>query len=117
MASRTCDLVERVHLAHQFNLDALLRYASSDVHTFPHSPSKFSFGHGQSNPTFLLEASLGSSAKRYVLRKKPPGKLLESAHAVEREFQVIEALSVHTQVPVPRVFCLYTDFSVIGTLT
>ncbi|XP_028071767.1 probable acyl-CoA dehydrogenase IBR3 [Camellia sinensis] len=91
MASRTCDLVERVHPAHQFDLDALLRYASSHVHTFPRSPSKFSvsqFGHGQSNPTFLLETSSGSSVKRYVLRKKPPGKLLESAHAIEREFQV-----------------------------
>ncbi|KAI7984604.1 hypothetical protein LOK49_LG15G00704 [Camellia lanceoleosa] len=119
MASRTCDFVERVHPAHQFDLDALLRYASSHVHTFlalpPNSPSLSQFGHGQSNPTFLLEASLGSSAKRYVLRKKPPGKLLESAHAVEREFQVIEALGVHTQVPVPKVFCLCTDSSVIGT--
>lgn len=118
MASRACDLVERVHPAHQFDLDALLRYASSHVHAFPLSPSKFSvsqFGHGQSNPTFLLEVSSGSSVKRYVLRKKPPGKLLESAHAVEREFQVIEALGIHTQVPVPKVFCLCTDSSVIGT--
>ncbi|GMP57072.1 hypothetical protein CsSME_00021311 [Camellia sinensis var. sinensis] len=118
MASRTCDLVERVHPAHQFDLDALLRYASSHVHTFPRSPFKFSvsqFGHGQSNPTFLLEASSSSSVKQYVLRKKPPGKLLESAYAVEREFQVIEALGIHTQVPVPKVFCLCIDSSVIGT--
>lgn len=46
------------------------------------------FGHGQSNPTFLLEAGSGGIVKRYVLRKKPPGKLLPSAHAVDREFQV-----------------------------
>lgn len=46
------------------------------------------FGHGQSNPTFLIEVGSGSSLKRYVLRKKPPGKLLQSAHAVDREFQV-----------------------------
>lgn len=46
------------------------------------------FGHGQSNPTFLIEVISGSSVNRYVLRKKPPGKLLASAHAVEREFQV-----------------------------
>lgn len=46
------------------------------------------FGHGQSNPTFLLEVHSGSVIKRYVLRKKPPGKLLDSAHAVEREFKV-----------------------------
>lgn len=47
------------------------------------------FGYGQSNPTFLLEVGSGASVVRYVLRKKPPGKLLESAHAIEREFQVI----------------------------
>lgn len=46
------------------------------------------FGHGQSNPTFLMEVGEGGSLKRYVVRKKPPGKLLQSAHAVEREFQV-----------------------------
>lgn len=46
------------------------------------------FGHGQSNPTFLLEVHSGHLKKQYVLRKKPPGKLLQSAHAVEREFQV-----------------------------
>ncbi|KAI8030909.1 putative acyl-CoA dehydrogenase IBR3 [Camellia lanceoleosa] len=64
---------------------------------------------------FLLEATSGSSVKRYVPRKKPLSKLLESAHAVEREFQVIEALGIHTQVPVPKVFCLCTDSSVIRT--
>ena len=47
------------------------------------------FGHGQSNPTFLMEVvGGGGSVKRYVVRKKPPGKLLQSAHAVEREYQV-----------------------------
>ncbi|GFZ13976.1 acyl-CoA dehydrogenase-like protein [Actinidia rufa] len=98
MASRTCDLVGRVHPAHSFDLDALLRL-------------------GMVNQTlhFLIEVSSGASVKRYVLRKKPPGKLLESAHAVEREFQVLQALGVHTQVPVPKVFCLCTDSSVIGT--
>ena len=46
------------------------------------------FAGGQSNPTFLLEADSG----RYVLRRKPPGTLLPSAHAVDREFKVISAL-------------------------
>ncbi|KAL6990006.1 putative acyl-CoA dehydrogenase ibr3 [Sarracenia purpurea var. burkii] len=118
MANRTCDLAGQVNPAHAFDLDALLSYASFYVEGFPISPSKFSifqFGHGQSNPTFLLEVSSGSSVKRYVLRKKPSGKLLESAHAVEREFQVLQALGIHTQVPVPKVFCLCTDSSVIGT--
>ncbi|CAN6551328.1 unnamed protein product [Malus baccata var. baccata] len=101
-----------------FDLNALLSYASANVHGFPPSPSNFTvskFGHGQSNPTYKVEAGSGASLKRYVLRKKPPGKLLQSAHAVEREFQVLQALGTHTLVPVPKVYCLCTDSSVIGT--
>ncbi|KAL3505695.1 hypothetical protein ACH5RR_031077 [Cinchona calisaya] len=118
MAIRTSDLVGQVHPTQQFAVDSLLRYASANVERFPLSPSQFilsQFGYGQSNPTFLIEVHSGSSIKRYVLRKKPPGKLLESAHAVDREFQVLHALGTHTSVPVPKVFCLCTDSSVIGT--
>lgn len=46
------------------------------------------FGHGQSNPTYLLQVELHGAVQRYVLRKKPPGHILQSAHAVEREYQV-----------------------------
>ncbi|XP_057957891.1 probable acyl-CoA dehydrogenase IBR3 [Malania oleifera] len=118
MAHRTSDLVGGVQPGHQFDTDALLRYCSANVEGFPLPPSQFTvsqFGHGQSNPTFLVEAGSGSSVKRYVLRKKPPGKLLRSAHDVEREYQVLRALGVHTKVPVPKVFCLCTDPSVLGT--
>ncbi len=59
---------------------------------------------GQSNPTFLLQAQSG----RYVLRAKPPGKLLPSAHMVEREFRVMAALA-DTRVPVPRMLALAGD--------
>ena len=65
---------------------------------------------GQSNPTYLLE----TPARKYVLRRKPPGKLLPSAHAVDREFRVISAL--HAQgfpVAEPVVYC--ADESVVGT--
>lgn len=118
MASRTSDLLGRVHPAHAFDFEALFRYSCANVDGFPVSSSSFTisqFGHGQSNPTFLMEVGEGGSLKRYVVRKKPPGKLLQSAHAVEREFQVLRALGLHTQVPVPKVFCLCTDTSVIGT--
>ncbi|KAA8527427.1 hypothetical protein F0562_034858 [Nyssa sinensis] len=118
MASRRSDLDGLLHPSHELDVDALFRYSSAHVQGFPLSPSKFTvsqFGHGQSNPTFLMEVRSGSSVKRYVLRKKPPGKLLPSAHAIEREFQVLQALGIHTQVPVPKVFCLCTDSSVIGT--
>lgn len=68
------------------------------------------FKGGQSNPTYLLSAG----AQRYVLRKKPAGHLLPSAHAVEREYRVITALSA-TDVPVARTYALCEDVDVIGT--
>ncbi|XP_023768714.1 probable acyl-CoA dehydrogenase IBR3 isoform X1 [Lactuca sativa] len=118
MALNTDELVGKPNSAIEFDTDALFRYCSIHVEGFPVSSSKFSisqFGHGQSNPTYLIELQSGALLKRYVLRKKPPGKLLQSAHAVEREFQVLHALGTHTLVPVPKVFCLCTDSSVIGT--
>ncbi len=62
------------------------------------------FATGQSNPTYLIDAESG----RYVLRAKPPGVLLKSAHLVEREYRVMEALA-GSDVAVPRVFCLCND--------
>jgi aminoglycoside phosphotransferase (APT) family kinase protein len=70
------------------------------------------FRGGQSNPTFLLTAADGA---RYVLRKKPAGVLLPSAHAVDREFRLISALH-GSAVPVARPLCFCTDESVIGTI-
>lgn len=111
--------VEASGVVNDFNVDGLVQYCSQHVQGFPLAPThvKISqFGHGQSNPTYLLEVSLGGSlVKKYVLRKKPAGKLLQSAHAVEREFQVLNALGTYTLVPVPKVFCLCTDSAVIGT--
>jgi aminoglycoside phosphotransferase (APT) family kinase protein len=69
------------------------------------------FKGGQSNPTYLLI----TPAQCYVLRRKPPGQLLASAHAVDREYKVLRALGEHTIVPVPRTHVLCTDDSVIGT--
>jgi aminoglycoside phosphotransferase (APT) family kinase protein len=68
------------------------------------------FDAGQSNPTF----SITDGNRRWVLRKKPPGKLLPKAHMVEREHRVMAALA-ETDVPVPRVLALCEDSSVIGT--
>jgi aminoglycoside phosphotransferase (APT) family kinase protein len=69
------------------------------------------FKGGQSNPTYQLV----TPTKRYVLRRKPPGKLLPSAHAVDREFRVISALGP-TGFPVARAYGLCTDDDVIGTM-
>jgi len=68
------------------------------------------FAGGQSNPTYRLSAASG----QYVLRRKPPGPLLPSAHAVDREFRVMRALA-ETAVPVPRVHALCEDDAVIGS--
>ncbi|HRJ70276.1 MAG TPA: phosphotransferase [Beijerinckiaceae bacterium] len=68
------------------------------------------FKGGQSNPTFLVRAG----GKAYVLRRKPPGKLLPSAHAVDREFKVISALA-GTDVPVAKAHALCEDDTVIGS--
>jgi aminoglycoside phosphotransferase (APT) family kinase protein len=67
------------------------------------------FNGGQSNPTFLLS----TPANKYVLRKKPDGDLLSSAHAIDREYRVMRALS-NTGVPVPRMLTYCEDTSVIG---
>ncbi|NJD32716.1 MAG: phosphotransferase family protein [Gammaproteobacteria bacterium] len=69
------------------------------------------FKGGQSNPTYLLTAG----GQRFVLRRKPPGKLLPSAHAVDREYRVIKALA-ETDVPVARALALCEDDGVIGTM-
>ncbi|MEL7164064.1 MAG: phosphotransferase family protein [Pseudomonadota bacterium] len=68
------------------------------------------FAGGQSNPTFLLKTSAG----KYVLRRKPPGQLLKSAHAVDREFRVQRALA-GTDVPVARMHHLCEDPAIIGS--
>lgn len=62
------------------------------------------FSTGQSNPTYRLDANSGT----YVLRSKPPGTLLKSAHMVEREYRVMAALT-GTEVPVPNMYCLVSD--------
>lgn len=69
------------------------------------------FKGGQSNPTYQLV----TPDRRYVLRRKPPGKLMPSAHAVDREYRVIDALH-GAGFPVPRAFALCEDESVIGTM-
>jgi aminoglycoside phosphotransferase (APT) family kinase protein len=95
---------------HRFDEQRLLDYLSSHVESFRGPLSVSQFKGGQSNPTYLLDAASG----RYVLRRKPPGKLLKSAHAVDREFRIISALYA-TGFPVPRPLVLCEDDEIIGT--
>ena len=96
----------------RFDEASLLRYLSAHLEGFAGPFTVQQFRGGQSNPTFLLSAADGT---RYVLRCKPAGQLLPSAHAVDREFRVISALH-GSDVPVARPYCLCTDESVIGTM-
>ena len=72
-------------------------WAAAHVEGFRGPSRATKFATGQSNPTYLIEAASG----RYVLRRKPPGKLLKSAHMIEREFRVLKALE-GTGFPAPR---------------
>jgi aminoglycoside phosphotransferase (APT) family kinase protein len=99
-----------VREAHKFDVARLEAYLRENVEGFSGTLEVAQFKGGQSNPTYRLSAG-GTS---YVLRRKPPGNLLPSAHAVDREYKVITALA-KAGIPVPRTYCLCTDDSVVGT--
>lgn len=90
--------------AEHLDIGQLAVYLESAIPGFAGLREASKFSGGQSNPTFLLVADSG----RYVLRKQPPGKLLKSAHAVDREYRVIAALK-DSGVPVPQVYHLCED--------
>ena len=95
---------------HRFDEAGLARYMAAHLEGVRPPLSVQQFHGGMSNPTFMLRDGNG---QRWVLRKKPPGKLLPSAHAVDREFKVISALS-GSGVPVARAYALCEDPAVIG---
>ena len=86
-------------------------YLNDNVENFKGPLEVREFKGGQSNPTYQLV----TPKKKYVLRRKPPGKLLPSAHAVDREYKVITALN-STGFPVPKTYKLCLDESIIGTI-
>ncbi len=97
--------------SHRFDEATLEAYLTAHVPDFKGPLTVRQFKGGQSNPTYQLI----TPNHRYVLRRKPPGKLLKSAHAVDREFRVISALN-KTDFPVPRAHVLCEDESIIGTM-
>ena len=99
-----------VREAHRFDVAVLERYLQDRVGDFAGPLTVRQFMGGQSNPTYHLS----TPRAQYVLRRKPPGKLLPSAHAVDREYRVITALA-GSGVPVPRTYILCQDDAVIGT--
>ncbi|MCW5748196.1 MAG: phosphotransferase [Alphaproteobacteria bacterium] len=113
MARRGADYIGTMEVQerHRFDTAALDRFMTGRVPGFVAPVKAEQFRGGQSNPTYRLTDGAG---RQYVLRRKPPGKLLPSAHAVDREFRIISALN-RTDVPTPRAYALCEDDSVIGT--
>jgi aminoglycoside phosphotransferase (APT) family kinase protein len=97
--------------SHRFNEADLAAWMSDHVEGFAGPLEVRQFKGGQSNPTYELT----TPGQKYVMRRKPPGKLLPSAHAVDREYRVISALHP-TGFPVPRPYGLCEDEGVIGTM-
>ena len=94
----------------RFDVAALEAWMRANVEGFEGRMEVEQFRGGQSNPTFRIS----TPSRRYVMRRKPAGKLLPSAHAVDREYRVMTALA-GTPVPVPRTYGLCTDDAVIGS--
>jgi len=99
-----------VRSEHLVDADSLVEYLTGKMDGFAGPLTIRQFKGGQSNPTYLLEVASG----KYVMRRKPPGKLLKSAHAVDREYRVISALYA-AGFPVPRPYVLCEDDDVAGT--
>ncbi|MBM0107094.1 phosphotransferase [Steroidobacter sp. S1-65] len=95
---------------HRIDEASLWRYLQQHLDDFSGPASLRQFQGGQSNPTYLIQ----TPGKKFVLRKKPPGKLLPSAHLIEREYRILRALP-DTEVPVPCARVLCEDASIIGT--
>ena len=97
--------------AQELDLSKLADYLAGHIPEFKGQLKAEKFAGGQSNPTFKVTAG----ENQYVLRRKPPGELLASAHAVDREFKVISALA-NTEVPVPKTYVLCEDDNIVGSM-
>ena len=106
-ASSTID----VKPAHRFDQARLEAYLAEHLAGFEGPLTVRQFEGGQSNPTYVLD----TPTARYVLRRKPPGMLRKSAHAVDREYRVLHALN-KTDFPVPQALLMCGDENVIGTM-
>jgi aminoglycoside phosphotransferase (APT) family kinase protein len=100
-----------IRAAHRFDEQALAAWMEMHVEGFSGPLEVRQFQGGQSNPTYVLQ----TPGRDYVLRRKPPGILLKGAHAVDREYRLIDALHP-TGFPVPRPYGLCLDENVIGTV-
>lgn len=101
-----------VREGNRFDEARLAEYLHGTIPGFQGPLTVKQFEGGQSNPTYLLV----TPKERYVLRRKPSGPVLKSAHAVDREFRVIRALSETNAVPVPQALLMCSDEDIIGSM-
>ena len=94
----------------ELDADKVEAFFRENVRDFDGNAEISQFKGGQSNPTYKVS----SGRKSWVIRRKPPGQLLPSAHAVDREFRVLKALG-KTNVPVPKTYLLCMDETILGT--
>ena len=99
-----------VREAHRLDEEKLQVYLAANMDGIGDDIAMYQFAVGQSNPTYMIS----TGGYEFVLRKKPPGTLLPSAHAVDREYRIMTALR-DTDVPVPKTYLLCEDESVLGT--
>ena len=110
--AKTVPVMER----HRFDVSSLDRYFTARLEGYRGGLEVRQFDSGHSNPTFFVDAEMTDGKRHnFVLRKKPPGKLVASAHQVDREFRVISALA-RTDVPVAPARLLCDDDRVIGQM-
>jgi aminoglycoside phosphotransferase (APT) family kinase protein len=97
-------------MSHALNLEPLVRYLRTEGLADERGITASPLSGGQSNPTFRITAG----ERSYVLRKQPPGMLMASAHAIDREYRVMRALQ-GSDVPVPRMLAYCEDAQIVGT--
>lgn len=98
----------------EFDVDSLERYLKTKIDGFEQLDRVTQFSGGQSNPTYRVDARVAGREHSFALRRKPPGVLVPSAHAIEREYRVMHALQ-GTGFPVAKTWVLCEDLDVIGT--
>lgn len=98
---------------HDLDDDKLGKYLQQQIPDLKLPVLSTKIGYGQSNPTYFID---DTGNTRYILRKKPSGTIISPvAHQVDREYKVLKALGSVEGFPVPKVYCLCMDTSIIGT--
>jgi aminoglycoside phosphotransferase (APT) family kinase protein len=106
--------ITRAKTRHDLDDEALGKYLVDYLPNLKLPIVSTKIGYGQSNPTYFVD---DADKTRFILRKKPAGTIISPvAHQVDREYKVLKALGSVEGFPVPKVYCLCENASVIGTV-